>query len=242
MAVKRASAAPTADEYLTDDIESAPLPQRGNARRSAPVDLYEDEDEDEVAPASSFVQEGWAAAAKEMGKKSSSQQGGKYAEWKFSEPAHLVKFLAPEPLVFQQHWVDRAPGKRSFVCVKKNCPLCDRGNVPATRYGFRIVDLTDAGDLAAQIYIATPTAAAAIKEQHDGRHGPIDSGYWELSKTGEGKQSRTVVRPVKERDLAEDWDVDPRSVASEVERISDPGASILRTSTTEELREAAEYC
>lgn len=238
MAIKRVSAAPTADEYLPTDVESAPR----RTSRPASVDVYEDEDEDEVSESSSFVQQGWAAASKEMKKSSPQQTTKKHTEFRFTESAHLVKFLAPEPFVFMQHWVDRAPGRRSFICVRKSCPLCDRGNIPTTKYGFRIVDLTDPEDLIAQIYVATSTAAAAIKEQHEGRHGPIDSGYWELSKTGEGKQSRTVVRAVKERDVAEDWDLDPKSVASEIAKIDDPGIKILRTSTAEELREAAEYC
>lgn len=231
MAIKRSTTVPTADDY----IESNPRVERVD-------DLYEDEDENEVAPSSSFVQEGWAAASRSLKNSQNQQNTKKHAEFRFTQSAHLVRFLSSEPLVFQQHWVDRAPGRRSFICIGNKCPLCDRGNVPATKYGFRLVDLTDPEDVIAQIYIATPTAAAAIKEQHDGRSGPIDSGYWELSKTGEGKQSRTVIRPVKERDLADDWDLDPASVAEEVRSIKDPGVGILRPPTSDDLREAAEYC
>jgi len=238
MAIKRSSSAPTVDEYLSDDekpASRAPRPER---------DQYENENENEFADASSFVQEGWAAASKAMKSSQNQQSTKKHSEFRFMQSAHLVKFLSSNPLVFDQHWVDAAKGRRSFICIgeEKGCPLCARGNVPSSKYGFRIVDLTDPDDLMAQVYIATPTAAAAIKEQHEGRSGPIDSGYWELSKTGEGKQSRTVVRPVKERDIAEDWDLDPESVVSELKSIKDPGMDILRYSTSEELREAANYC
>ena len=258
MAIKRsttATATATADDYLPEETST-------RRRRSAEPKIdtrddngvFDDEDEDEVADRSSFVQRGWDEASREM---KTSSGGGKHTEFKFIETSHLVNFLDSEPLVFQQHWVDRAPGRRSYICIKKACPLCKRGNAPTTKYGFVLVDITE-DDLMPQIYIATSTAASAIKEANEGRNGPIDSGFWELTKTGEGKQSRTVIRFVKERDLAEDWGLDSASVVTEIEAISeewaaavarakadktaDPGEALLRTSTAEELREAAEYC
>ena len=232
MAIRKSSSAPTADDYLEEE-----RPTR--ARRE--VDVFEDEDENETSDVSSFVQVGWAAAKKAHSSVSTGSR--RNTEFRFTESAHLVKFLDAEPLVFSQHWVDKAPTKKSFVCIgdKNGCPLCDRGNAPSTKYGFRIVDL-GGEDLVAQIYVATPTAFAAVMEQHEGRFGPVDTGYWELSKTGEGKQSRTVVRPVKERDLPEDWDLDPKAVASELRSVEDPGVKILRVPVAEDLREAADYC
>jgi hypothetical protein len=233
MAIRKSTAAaPAAEEYMEEE-------ERPRRARRSEEPAFEAEDENETADVSSFVQVGWAAAKKAHSTTSGTAR--RNTEFRFSESAHLVKFLDAEPIVFAQHWVDKAPTKKSFVCIKNGCPLCDRGNAPSTKYGFRVVDL-GAEDLFAQIYVATPTAFAAVMEQNEGRFGPVDSGYWELSKTGEGKQSRTVVRAVKERDLPEDWDIDPKAVASDLRAVEDPGVSILRVPTAEDLREAADYC
>jgi hypothetical protein len=84
---------------------------------------YLAEDSIDIAPKhGTTVQAGWGAAEAFLKPKTSES---KYAvDVKFSEQPVLVRFLEDEPfMVYEQHWIDRTEGRRSFVCLGADCPL-----------------------------------------------------------------------------------------------------------------------
>lgn len=176
-------------------------------------DAFEPDDEDTVAERSSHVQSGWKAAldaAKNSG-------GGFTNEFKFTEDAQLVKFLDNEPFaVYEQHWIERQ-GKRSFICLGADCPLCDKGDTPKSKTAFSVLNLS-AEEPTVEMLVAGPTMLTQLAGlDSDTKTGPLDRAFWALSKKGQKKQTTYQFLPVKPRDLDEDWGVDQAEMEALVE-------------------------
>jgi len=75
----------------------------------------------------------------------------------------------------------------------------------------------------------------------DKKVGPLNRSdiYWSVSKSGTGTKTSYSVSPVKERDLADDWDLDPVAVAELIKTMKPLGPEALHTSTKAELAEIA---
>ena len=71
--------------------------------------------------------------------------------------------------------------------------------------------------------------------------GPLNRPdlYWAVSKTGQGTKTSYSVVPVKERDLAEEWEIDPIAAAELIKTMKPLGPDALHTSTKAELVEIA---
>lgn len=177
---------------------------------SANADTYLDEDNEDVAPkVGTTVQEGWDAANESMTKK----QGDYPVDMKFSSEATLVKFLDVPPLSYQQHWIDRPKGRKSFTCIGEDCPLCDvLGDEPRNKTAFQVYVLS--GDTQGlQILTAVPTLFRLIKKANeDDRKGPIGREFWAVSRTGTGKETLYSLDYVRARDLEEEWGLNPEKV------------------------------
>lgn len=129
-----------------------------------------------------------------------------------TEEPIVIKFISDEPYAsWRQHWVERQ-GQKSFVCISEfdQCPLCDSGNRPSIRIAFNVVLLASDGNHGLRSYEVGPRVIDQLKNFHnDPRSGPLSKHYWAVSKTGKGATSATAHQVVRERDLTEEWGVNP---------------------------------
>ena len=211
--------APSAADYVNDEDDTT----------------FEVEDENESPDRSSIVQSGWDAA-----RKASASSGEFVQDFKFTEDVQLVKFMAGEPIaVYKQHWVQERSGRKSFTCLGDKCPLCRKaGHKPQQKYGFSIVNLS-ADEPTPQLMAVGIRAQKQLDALNEGRTGPLDKGYWGVSRTGTGNQTTFAFVPVKERDLAEDWDMDAESVVEALDEVTPVDDSAIRIDSLSELNDVA---
>jgi hypothetical protein len=176
------------------------------------ADDYLSDDSDAVAPKhGTTVQAGWAAADALLKPK---KESGEYAsDFRFTEQAQLIRFLEDEPFsVYFQHWIDRE-GKKSFVCLGDDCPLCTiAGDKPRGKFAFNVLVLSDE-EPSVMILTAPPTLARQLKAANDdAKRGPLTKYYWAISRQGSGPQTTYTLDRVRGTDLAEEWDLDPEHV------------------------------
>lgn len=209
-----------ADDYLVDGVADTD------------DDLLEDDDEDTRAVRSSAIQSGWDAALKTA----QTDRKAYTNEFRFSEEPQLVKFLTNEPFaVFRQHWLERA-GKKSFVCLEQDCPLCETlGDTPRAKAAFSIVNLS-AEEPVVEILLTSPTLTNQLaKFDTDAKTGPLDRLYWSMSRQGKGPKTTYSILPVKARDLAEDWGVDQTEVEEQIEAFEPLTARVISSTPRDEL-------
>ena len=168
------------------------------------ADNYLEEDSAEVQPkVGTTVQEGWDAAESLLKVETTEFP----QDFRFSEEPQLVKFLQDRPFAtYEQHWIERPKGKKSFVCMGDGCPLCEiLGDKPRGKFAFNVLVLT--GDTpTVQVLTAPPSLARQIKKAHDDeRKGPLDKEFWEISRLGTGPTTQYTLNFVRGRDLAEEW-------------------------------------
>jgi hypothetical protein len=211
----RRTAAPADDEEPDDE-------PRRPARRPAAKPTFRsparDEDDDGVVdeddaprsrrgssgPASDAVQSGWGAAKKLK------QEGGDFAdEMSITNDPQLVKFLSDAPYaVYKQHWVEglRSTKKKSFICLGKGCPLCNLGESAAKKWAFNVA-VFDGDDVEVKSLIAGSRLFDNIADEHEGSDGPLDEGYWTLSKSGKKQSTTYKLKKIEGRKLEADWGV-----------------------------------
>lgn len=222
-----------------DEDEEDERPAKGRKRRTKTRDEDEDEgddddDEDEDED-DGTVGSGWGDYKKNKSKTSSYPD--RFAP---DEESRLIKFLDDEPFsTYNQHWIER-DGKKSFICLGDDCPLCDIGDDPTAYAVFNIIDLSE-GKPSVKIIEARPRLAGQIEKKHkDKRYGPLSKSYYAITRTGKGSKSATELNPVKERDLEEDYDTEPLT-AADLKRLRKDAwdsSSVVRSSR-KDLREVA---
>jgi hypothetical protein len=218
------------DSYLEDDAETT--------TPATEADVFEEDSEDEVPERSSVIQVGWGAA-----KKVASKAAKSYAtDFRFEEDVQLIKFLSSEPMCFSQHWVQRQ-GKKSFICPgTPACPLCRAGNNAESKFAFSVVNLSadESEDLTVQMMTVGIRLVTQLgKLNEDPKTGPLDRMYWAVSKSGQGAKTTYSIMPVKDRDLADDWDIDPTDVIAALKSLKALDADSLRPNTMDELKAIA---
>lgn len=174
---------------------------------------YLEEDSPEIMPkVGTTVQEGWDAADALL----KSDVTEFPTDFRFSEEPQLVKFLQDRPFAtYEQHWIERPKGKKSFVCLGNGCPLCEiLGDKPRGKFAFNVFVLS--GDTpTVQVLTAPPSLARQIKKAHeDERKGPLDKEFWEISRLGTGPQTQYTLNYVRGRDLAEEWKLNIEDVTA----------------------------
>jgi hypothetical protein len=184
------------------------------------------------------VQEGWDAAEALLKVETSEFP----TDFKFSDEPQLVKFLQDRPFAtYEQHWIERPKGKKSFVCIGDGCPLCEiLGDKPRGKFAFNILVLT--GDVqGVQVLTAPPSLARQIKKAHDDeRKGPLDREFWEISRMGTGPTTQYTLNFVRGRDLAEEWKLsldDVKELVAKAELFS--ADDVVRETPRSELLEIA---
>lgn len=182
------------------------------------------------------IRSGWAAVD------SMKQDDANYAvRLKTGSDAVLIKFLQDEPYAsWKQHWVNRT-GQKSFVCRdgmdSNGCPLCDAGNRPRPLFAFNVLMLARGEEPALRSYEAGTRVIATLRNfSEDERQGPLSKHYWAVSRSGTGPQTQYNHLLIKERDLKEEWNVDPLSAEALTQATAKAyDADIMRISTHAEM-------
>lgn len=164
----------------------------------------------------------------------------------------VVKFLDDEPFAtWGQHWI----GGRPWTCLEVECPLCDKtGDNPRPLGAFNVVVISPKDKSKGieqvsglQVLEAGPVLMTVLDKKATAGTGPLTRDYYALNQTGEkgrdGKRKKTnyEVTPIKERDLYEDWDIEPLT-DEEFEAFEDKAyeeEKYVRRTPKKELRELA---
>jgi hypothetical protein len=202
------------------------------------ADSYLSEDTEDAMPkVGTTVQQGWDAFDSLVQENSSEFP----TDFKFSEEPQLVKFLEDQPFAsYEQHWIERPKGKKSFVCIGDTCPMCDIiGDKPRGKFSFNVLVLS--GDVqGVQILTAPPSLARQIKKAHDDeRKGPLSKEFWEVSRLGSGPTTQYTLNFVRGRDLAEEWKLSSDAVQELVAAAVPFTAEVIRETPRSEMLEVA---
>lgn len=201
------------------------------------ADDYLVEDSDTATPKhGTTVQAGWGAAAAFL--KPSKQKGAYPTDFKFTEQAQLIRFLDDEPFyVYELHWIDAIKeGRRSFVCLGDDCPLCTiAGDNPRPKFAFNVMVMTDEVPTV-QILTAPITLARQLQAANDDpKLGPLSKYYWAVSRLGTGRDTQYTVNRVKSTDLAEDWELDASKFAAMLEEAVPYGPEAVYVAPREDM-------
>jgi hypothetical protein len=208
------------------------------AKPTISADSFLDEDSENASPkVGTTVQEGWDAFDTLVKSETSEFP----TDFRFSEEPQLVKFLEDAPFAsYEQHWIERPKGKKSFVCIGDACPLCDvLGDKPRGKFSFNVLVLS--GDTqGVQILTAPPSLARQIKKAHeDERKGPLSKEFWEISRLGMGPTTQYTLNFVRGRDLAEEWKLNSDAVQELVATAVPFTAEVIRETPRSEMLEVA---
>jgi hypothetical protein len=191
------------------------------------------------------IRGGWGASQEAIDSTSSYAQA-----FKTTTDTQIIKFLQATPYAaFRRHWIDRVGiGKRAYVCLQtigKDCPLCDIGDKPGAVTAFNIALLSDDGVAAVKSWDCGVKLTQQLKTYHnDPKIGPIDKPtlYFAVSKSEATKRQQvtTMVNPVRERDLLEDWKTPPLD-EPQIVKLNDNcyTADIITVPSRRELEEIA---
>ena len=203
------------------------------------AELYLEDSVDATPKHGTTVQAGWGAAAAFLKPKPSES---KFAtNFKFSEEPALVRFLQDGPFhAYEEHWIDRTEGRRSFVCLGDTCPLCTiAGDKPRPKFVFNVLAVSDE-EPTVQILTTATTLFKQLQAANEApTKGPLTKYYWALSRLGIGRETQYVVDRVKSTDLAEEWELDPATIEKAVASAKLYDASTIFVSPREELIELA---
>lgn len=208
------------------------------------LELEFDVDAAPAAASSTAVGTGWDDAVK-----SNAPTGeGFPTELKLSEQFQLIKFIDTNGpfAVYSQHFLQqKTEGKRSFVCVGANCPLCTKlQHRPEKKTAFSVVKIVD-GMVQKQMLIATPRLYKTLHAAEFSPQGPLTKNFWAINRTGKMQQTVYNLMSVKARDLVEDWGDALGSLTIEeidlaLADIKPFERSIIKDSTYAELLDLAE--
>ena len=198
---------------------------------SAPVveeNLFVEEDENEVPSHSSVIQSGWGAAKKAVAKSTKTFA----TDFRFDEDV--------QPMVFMQHWINR-PGKKSFISIGEDDPLIAVGSKPDQKFAFTVLNLSDEDPQLQLMIVGVRLCGQLEKLASNAKTGPLNRPdlYWAVSKSGQGTKTSYSIVPVKERDLADEWEIDPIAAAELIKTMKPLGQDSLHMSTKAELAEIA---
>ena len=192
-----------ADEYEEEEEEARPRlrrhqdqqPERGSRRG---------EDDDDLRVGT--VNKGWSGVA--TVKANAPTQFTQY--YRVPDDEQIILFLEDGPYAsFLMHWADwMAKGKRkSYVCLRPDeCPICELGEDPQARIRFNILNMATEPPKHETFECGITVAETLDKYTQDDSLG---GSYFAVQMTGKKNNRRTQLRPIKVRDLKEDWRVEP---------------------------------
>ena len=202
------------------------------------ADYLETDSEDIQPKVGTTVQKGWDAVDDRI---QTSATGDFPTDFRFTEEPQLIKFLEDEPFaVYEQHWIERPKGKKSFVCLGDECPMCDiLGDKPRGKFAFNIAVLS--GDVTGvQILTAPPLLVRQLRKiNEDDRKGPLSREFWEISRLGTGPTTSYNLNYVRGRDLEEEWKLSDTVVQELVASAVPFTAEVIRETPRSEMLEIA---
>ena len=187
---------------------------------------------------STSVGSGWDDA-----EKLSAPTGDYPVEFKHSEDFQIIKILDPDgPFAsYKLHFLQqKTTGKRSYVCLQNNCPLCEiLKHRPEVKRAFTVANLS-AQPMQRQLLIATPRLYKTMHAAHFSPQGPLNKNFWAISRTGVKQTTVYHFNAVKGRDLAEDWNLNEDDVNKALADMVPYDKSVIRETPYQELLEIAE--
>lgn len=184
------------------------------------------------------VQSGWDAAVK-----MAPVATGYAVEYKHSEKPQIVKFLDQNgPYAsYKLHWIqEKTSGQKSYVCLQSNCPLCNiLKNKAELKRAFTVVNLSS-DPIQRQKLVASPRFFNNLHMVNASPQGPLQNGYWSISRTGIKQATTYQVMHVKARDLMEDFGIDPQIAEQKVAEFKPFTADSVKQNSYEELLEIAQ--
>lgn len=137
---------------------------------------------------------------------------------KVTEEATVIKVLGDGPFdVYTSHWIDEIEdGSKSVRCWgTPDCPLCQIGD-KAKRFSacFDVISLEDVNNPVLKVWEAGIKVARQLKDiATDAKRGPLNRGdlYFTIKKEVKRRSVEYTLERVKERDLLEEYDVEPLS-------------------------------
>ena len=163
-------------------------------------------------------------------------------ELKLNEKFQLIKFVDQDGpyAVYKQHFLQqKTEGKRSYVCLENNCPLCTVLNhKPENKHAFTVAVITADGVIRQQL-IATPRLYKTLHAAHFSPQGPLTKNFWSISRTGIKQQTVYNLQSVKGRDLHEDWSIDEATVEAALTTIEAYESSTVYRNSYADLLEIA---
>jgi hypothetical protein len=190
--------------------------ERPSPRRSRRQDAEREPDEQprrRGARESAQANSGWGAAKAVM------EESSAFAKaLKPTEKPIVIKFLEDDPFdAFASHWLERN-GKKKFRCrTKGQCPLCDPfGDQPtSSTLHFNVVSFADPDVPVFEFLEAGARLGHLLEDQADDQrfNGLSDPRLYvaiSMTKGGDSKKGAVPkLEVIKERDLYEDWDIEP---------------------------------
>lgn len=135
----------------------------------------------------------------------------------------LIKVLDEAPFdVYNQHFINELPkgDRKSFVChddeyfedYKEGCPLCEIGESASTYSLFNILDLTNPRKPEVKVWKTSVTVSDKLERlAKSDRTSPLNREdiYFDVEVTKTKNKTEWDIKPVKERDLEEDYGLEP---------------------------------
>lgn len=193
------------------------------------------EPEDSESPATDVgtvpVGVGWDEAEKMQ------DNVGTFPRLKLKEDPTLVKFLTNQVISFRSHWVNAV--RKSYTCLGDDCPLCDAGDRARSRFVFPVVDLSGEDAVLSRLEFG-PRLAEDLKAIDKGKRGPLNRFCIRISRTGEGRDTKYHCEVVKDSDLLDEEDIDPKDVDAAIDGMEPFGTEVIYISSRSDLENAVE--
>ena len=111
---------------------------------------------------------------------------------------------------FRQHWVPQGGNQsdRPHTCIGADCPLCEMGDRSTAALRINILDMSSSSGPKKILQIGIRAWNALKEAATSKKTGKIDleKDFFTVSRSGSGNKSQTNFRPVKLRDIEEEWD------------------------------------
>ncbi|MFE5853231.1 hypothetical protein ACFQ61_08415 [Streptomyces sp. NPDC056500] len=136
---------------------------------------------------------------------------------KISEYPIIIKIVGDGPFdVYNSHWIEEIEeGSKSVRCVgpAQACALCNIGD-KAKRFSacFDVISLEDSATPAMKVWEVGIKLARQLKDiAMDSKRGPLNrpDTYFAIKKEQKKKNTEYTLERVKERDLYEEYDIEP---------------------------------
>ena len=182
-----------------------------------------------------------------------SENNGYATDFKFqTDDIQIVRFVdAFPPISYKEHWLSsKTSGKRSYTCLNPKgrpdvtCPLCqmDReipGQFPKAKFALTVVNLS-VNPFQRQLMVGGKRLSDGLFALDTNKNiGPLVGKCWAVNKSGEKQNTQYHFTPVKDRDLKEDWNIDPDEAKKFFDSVEAYPDSIIKSYSVAELREIA---